>query len=149
MVEDHSTGTNTAIGEEQAQTRLTTNRRRFLKYTVLSGVVGLVDRSLMDRTASATSSTDAGSTEHPASIHDHREQSTDKTLRVTGVGDHINHYHIETRASVITNEESDDSPTIDVTVIEGDVHRDETDGHRIKGRVTTVRTQGSITYSIE
>lgn len=149
MTGNQSPRTNTAMEEKQTQAWLSTNRRQFLKYTALSSVVGLGNRSLMSQTVSATASTDAQSPQIPTSTNRYREQDTTKTLRVTGASEDINKYHAEIKRMIIPNEENDDPPMIDVAVIEGDVRQGETDEHRIKGHVATVHTQGSITYSIE
>lgn len=149
MTENQSPRTNTAMEEKQTQAWLSTNRRRFLKYTALSSVVGFNDRSLMSQAVSATASTDAQSPQTPASTTRYREQDTTKTLRVTGASEGTNQYHTEIKKVIIPNEENDDPPMIDVTVIEGEVRQGETDEHRIKGRVATVHTQGSTMYSIE
>ncbi len=141
MTENQST--RQRIGDKKSQIEAS-GRRRFLKHTALCGVVGLVNGSRLARSATSTEETNTSS---PANHSP--DQNDEKTLRITGMGDDINYYYIETEGTVTTGSELDDRSIRGVTVIEGAVRQNETDGHPIEGRVTTVRTNGSVTYTIE
>ncbi|UPM43170.1 hypothetical protein [Halocatena salina] len=143
MTEKQSTRQRTEDENSQIEAA---SRRRFLKHTALCGVVGLLDGP---RLAQSATPTDATYTSSPANHTPCHDQNDEKMLRITGMGDDINYYHIETEQTIMTRPEPDDRSTRDVTVIEGAVRQNETDGHPIEGWVTTVRTNGSVTYTVE